>query len=272
MNKQKQQKNIENEILQKISDENLKPKPKWEFLLKNIYFWTLGIITVILGGLSVSATIFVFKNIRWEFYNMTHNNIFTFTIEFIPYLWILLLIIFLFFGHNLIRKTKHGYKYNILIIAGISILSSIILGFIFTTIGFGQIIDRDLGNRIPFHKGVEVHNKMIWDKPSDGLMVGQIKSIEDNLFIISPKGENINLLTEHLDDNELEILNQNKEIRIIGIKKEGGFYICHIIPDLRNIKEGLPIKMFKKEFERKSGEERSKECEDVRPYKKLLYN
>jgi len=261
MNNKKQQKNIDNEILQKISDENLKPKPKWEFLLKNIYFWTLGVITIILGGLSVSAVIFVFKNIRWGFYDLTHNNIFTFTIDFIPYLWILLLAVFLFFGHIIIRKTKHGYKYSLLIIAGVSILSSIVLGFIFTAIGFGQIIDRDLGKRVPFHRDIELHNKTIWNKPTEGLMIGEIENIENNFYITTLNGESMKILNGSEGKKELEVLKENKEVRMIGIKKDEGFYICHIIHDIREIK---------KEFERKPAAERSKECEDVRPYKKLL--
>lgn len=266
MNDQKTKRNIAEGVLEKISEEHLKPKPKWEFILQNTYFWILGITTIILGALSISALLFVFKNIKWEFYEATHNNLFTFMIEFLPYMWIVTFLLLLYFTHCLIRKTKHGYKYHLYIVAGGILSISIILGMIFATFGFGKVIDKNFGNKIPFHHDIEMKNNLLWNNPEKGLLIGNISIFDDEIALISPEGKVWNLITDHLNENDLEILNSEEKIRIIGLIKENSFYVCGVLPSNGMVSEKIGEEI----IERKKFLERNKECEGLRPYRKLL--
>lgn len=269
MNDINKKNNIEEKILDKISNEKIGPKPKWEFLLKNSYFWILGAITTLLGATSVAASIFVVRNIRWELYLATHDNMFIFAIEFIPYLWIILFGIFLAFSYKLIRKTNHGYKYHLPIIAGVIVLMSVVLGIIFADIGIGEVFDDGFGNRIPLHRGIEMHNQMLWNNPEDGLLVGEIEKMDDKFYLENIKGDRWELVTSHLDQISVDRLESGKIVQVVGMTKDDMFYICGVVPSREEIGSRRMSEEF---FERKSEVERSKECEDVQPYRRLLKN
>lgn len=271
MNKEKIQKNIEDEILNKISEEKLTPKPRWEFLLKNIYFWIIGFVTVILGALSVAASIFVVKNIRWEFYEATHDNLFVFAVEFIPYLWITLFAIMLFFSYRIIRKTDHGYKYHLPIIAGVIFSASLFFGILFFFVGFGEIVEHDFGSRIPMHLGLEAKDRMLWNHPEDGMLIGELSLVDGKYILNTPGDESWNLITEHLDVNMLDSIRDGDFTRVVGFVKDNDFYVCDFLlggPPRPRL--GMGILDSDEENERKDDDERTIECEGVRPYQKLL--
>ncbi|MFT5180033.1 MAG: hypothetical protein ACI9GH_000331 [Candidatus Paceibacteria bacterium] len=254
MNNDNIQNNIEEDILNKI--EGVEPKPKWEFLLKNTYFWILGGATIIMGSLFVSASIFVFSNIGWAQRQITHESILGFVFESLPFMWIILVVVFVSFTHFLIRKTKHGYKHHIAIIISVVLLSSFALGIAFAAIGMGEILDDDFGEKIPFHKGVKSRSVTIWEDPANGLLGGKVIETEEGVKLFNEKGEVWNLI---LDGKDYEDIEFGKVERFIGFLKEDSFYVCGVLSNERP-----------KLFERKPEIERSKECEAVKPYQRLL--
>lgn len=267
MNKEKIQNNIEEKILDKISTEHIEPKPRWEFLLKNVYIWTLGTVTIVLGALSVSATIFVLRNIKWELRGATHDTFSAFLFDFVPYLWSLLFILFLTSAYFLVRKTKKGYRYHMTIILFVVLGSSMSLGSIFYIIGFGELIDGGFDNKIPLHQGIRMQNRMLFDNPEQGLLFGKVFVENEKSFITNFKGENMELITAHLGTTTLNTLYSESSVRVIGLIKDDKFFVCGAFLDLRQKgKKGHSI------LERKFILERNKECEDVRPYQRLLQN
>ncbi len=244
---------MEENVLEAISSKNISPSPRWEIFLRNNYFWALGAVTVICGAFAVSASLFVFENIRWDFYNLTHDNIFTFTIEFLPFLWMTLFIGFAVFSYLLIRNTKNGYKYHLPIIIGTVLITSFILGIIFSNFGLGKRIDRGFDGKIPFHRGVESSEEISWNNLKKGLIFGELLEMNGEYFIRNSQGSEIKLLTKHMHQLNLNSLDFDKKIRMIGIQKEEGFYVCGVIEN----------------FERKPKLERNKECEGLRPYQRI---
>ena len=54
--------NISKQVLEKIKDKKIKPKSKWEFLLKDYVWWFLGILALNIGGLAFSVIIYFLVN------------------------------------------------------------------------------------------------------------------------------------------------------------------------------------------------------------------
>ena len=85
-------KDFNQNILEKIKAEKISPKPKWQFLLKNSLIWTLGAFSLILGAISTSLV----------FYMMTGEdsgigrgpNVLEALFFVIPFFWIICLTIF----------------------------------------------------------------------------------------------------------------------------------------------------------------------------------
>ena len=60
------EKDISKDILNKIKEEDIKPKSKCSFIAKNVIFWAVFVLTLILGSLSTSIAIFMLRNNYWE--------------------------------------------------------------------------------------------------------------------------------------------------------------------------------------------------------------
>lgn len=287
----KQYSKIKEKVLNYIKKENIEPRSKWYFVIKNETIWILWIISILIGAISVSAIIFSFSNIEWEYYFTTHGNLESFIIDSLPYLWIISLFVFIFVAYKNFKNTNSGYKYSIAIVLFISILVSILGGSIFYALGFGEVFDEETGKLVPFHKPMMIYKKEIWMNPEKGLIMGEIIETDSNfnLFKIkSEKGDEWVIDGSDLSDVDKEILTKFRVVRVIGIpiEKNGGEFAtttikgCVVLPfeimgqrpDMINFKYPQKMKMFKKELiknERNQNSMRINKCEGMQPSKLL---
>ncbi len=268
MNNKQVQNNIETKILEQIQNQSIKPKSKWEFSLINISFWVMGILTVLLGAMTFSASSYFVKNIRWDLYKATHPNFLTFLLEFTPYLWIGLFIFFIIFTYYFFNKTSRGYKYDLKLVAGIIFGLSIILGQVASGLGLGQLIDDKIGSKIPFHRGIRIHNYQIWNNPEQGLLMGEIQFDGAQYILIDNNNDKHLLITTNgLDPLSWDLLRNGGSVRLVGNQVKSGFDVCLILPEIGN---GMQNKNNPNLDERKSRINRSIECEGVKPFRRLL--
>ena len=109
-------KNFDSNILERIKEDNLKPKPKWTFLFKDSVIWFFGALSLVFGALGVSVIIYLLKNNDWSLYNKLSGSFLEFILLTMPYFWILFLAIFILVIKYNIQHTKKGYKYSLPII------------------------------------------------------------------------------------------------------------------------------------------------------------
>ncbi|RJQ33574.1 hypothetical protein C4566_03450 [Candidatus Parcubacteria bacterium] len=190
------EKNISQEVLEKIKGS--KPKPKWEFLLKDYLIWFLGFISLALGALSFSTILYMFFHNDWDVYVHINNNIFTFIFLTLPYFWLIFLALFISVAQYNIRHTKEGYKFELHKIVIASIAISIILGSLLYNIGVGQAIDNVIATRVPFYHKFINQRRQIWLQTDKGLLAGVVVAQDgDNFIIKSIDGRDWLVLTEN---------------------------------------------------------------------------
>ena len=114
---------ITKKIIDKIKQGQIKPRPKWEFLLKNYVIWALFAISIFIGSLATSVVIFMILNDGWgDFSNLSTGKAIILNI---PYFWLAILALFLIVAYLNIKHTKKGYKYNPYLIMLLSVFVSI---------------------------------------------------------------------------------------------------------------------------------------------------
>ncbi len=136
-------KNISQEALKTIKDKKIKPKPKWEFLAKDYLIWFFSVLTVLVGGLAVSIIILIISHpgLRGRLFLLN-----------IPYVWFLVLLVFLILAYYNFKKTKKGYQYNPYLIVVISVLISIIFGFVIFQLGQAEKAERVFYQKVPIYR------------------------------------------------------------------------------------------------------------------------
>lgn len=268
---------LAHKIMERIDDENITPVPRWRFSARNGIFWTLWVLSVLVGAVAVSAAIFSLANSGFKYYVATHSGFVSFIFDTIPYLWILLLTLFIIVALENLKHTKRGYKIPLTLLLLVSILASLFFGFLIYLLGFAPVIDKTAGS-LPFHEPVMEHQMKIWTNPEFGLLAGEITSVDPELtsFTLTTfEGEQWEILTDELRLQNKEILSLESEIRIVGVQdgeNADTFFACFIFPWTIAGMPGPPHHEGNPRIDCEQGCEifpdppRSTKCKDVRPY------
>lgn len=159
----KKKTNISDKALRLINQQQIRPIPKWEFVVKKWGLW-LG-FTISLGLLMLGT------GLSW--FGLVDNII-------APYLWIFIVFIFLGLSFLLFEKTKKAYRFNkgyVVIVIGVV---AFVIGGAIYKIGLASRLDRTLESRISFYRQMVPMRMMVWSNPDQGYLSGVITNIKDN--------------------------------------------------------------------------------------------
>jgi hypothetical protein len=210
--------NLGKDVLEKIKEEKIKPRPKWMFSLKDIGFWVMFSISLILGSISTSLIIFILRNNDWDLYSRLGHGTLEFIFITLPYFWLIFLAFFLITSYYNLKKTKSGYKHNPLSIVSINILISIILGSTLYICGLGSELEESLEETVPPYSKMFYQRHEMWNKPEKGLIGGRIIVFENNnkFKIISLGQKEWDILSKDPIIHPRFILQEGGRVKIIG--------------------------------------------------------
>lgn len=172
-------------IIDTIKDEKLKPKPRWQFWLKNYVLWAMFFLAILIGSLAVAVIIYMFVNSDWEVYALVADSIAAYVFLVLPYFWILFMALFTWVAYYNLRHTKTGYRFSLSAVFWYVVFSSLVLGAFWYNFGLGQTIDSVLTDGLPFyHRYISKHSHraQLWQQPEKGLLVGFVLSIDDQVL------------------------------------------------------------------------------------------
>lgn len=167
---------ISREAFDEIKEKHIKPKPKWEFILKEYVIWIFAGASFLVGSLAVAVIIHMIRNNDWDLYERVSGNLPSFIFATLPYFWLLLLSAFIALAYYNFKHTKSGYRFSLRLLVAGSILASVFLGVFFYNFGLGWTIDKAFSARLPFYDRLIFHRRMIWDNPERGMMAGRVVS------------------------------------------------------------------------------------------------
>lgn len=224
-------KNLTEQILETIKKKRIKPRPRWEFLLKDYSIWLAGIISLLVGSLAFSVIIHMFKNNDWNLYKYISDGFLSFVLVTLPYFWVIFLAIFILLVYYNFKNTKGGYKYKLPVVILASVIISIVLGTLLYDIGIGQTIDEILSEQISFYNRFINPRRAMWVRPEEGLLAGMVVSVTDSEHFevqdINGKVWEIDA-TQAITATEAEI-NVSGRIKIIGEKINDNTFQAKII-------------------------------------------
>ena len=179
-------KNISDKVLKQIEENNIKPKPRWYFLTKNYFIWSMFGISVILGSFAFSIVLFIIKQLDWDIHYYIGDNILKTIFISLPYLWIIFLILFLGVAYYNFIHTKSGYRFRFISILLISLIISIILGTTLYTNGYSENLEKIFSQKIPYYDKLVYTCEKQWMQPKKGLLAGTIieMRLSENSFIL----------------------------------------------------------------------------------------
>ncbi|RLC36848.1 hypothetical protein DRH27_04605 [Candidatus Falkowbacteria bacterium] len=220
-------------IINKIVKEKIRPKSKWQFLLRDWVVWGAGILSLVIGSLSFAVILYLYKFNDWNLYLQITDSFAEFILLTLPYFWLLFVVIFIFILYYNIKHTKKGYRYPLPVVLAASVLLSIMLGSLFFKVGLGQAIDDVLGQKAPLYTQLFNRQLSYWSEPQKGRLSGIVISIiTDTEFLLLDLEKNewkiVNTSERRLLTDLIQI---KRPIRLIGeIISEDIFEVERIMP------------------------------------------
>jgi len=206
------------EIFEKIEENKIKPKPKWEFLLKNYLMWVFGVLSLVIGSLAVSVIIYMLRHNDWEVYENVTNSLLEFILVTLPYFWLVILALFILVADYNLKHTKKGYKYNLSLVIAVSLGVNVVFGGLLYNFGIGEAIDDIFGENAPFYREIINRRVPLWDHPEEGRLMGKIIEIEsiDKFTIQDFKQGNWMVDAEDARTMPIIKIKIGEDVRIIG--------------------------------------------------------
>lgn len=164
-------------LMEKISEQGVRPRPRSFFWLRNGMMWLAALLSVLLGALSIASLIFRLTNVLSVVLPPgapTPRLAEWFTL--LPFMWLLALVAFGLLTFVEIRHTERGYRYHFLIVASGVVGVSAILGVLLYVMGSGYVVDRLAGKFVPWHHEIEEMRELRWFRPEEGFLSGEVET------------------------------------------------------------------------------------------------
>lgn len=230
---------LKHSILGRIDEEQIVPCPRARFMFTNGFFSFASLVSVAIGAVAVAVTIFTTLNSGWEYYEMTHTNLLTFTFNIMPYLWIVVVALTALLGYFNIRHTKRGYKYPLYIMVLGIVGSSLVGGVTLYVLKVGSSVDFMIGNAFPEqYRSAVTYQKEMWHKPEAGRLFGMIATTtEDHLEFKDIEGNVWQVNTLALKPFDESLMIQEREVRLIGVLDAETMTIdgCAVLPGIEEM-------------------------------------
>lgn len=173
-------------IIDAIKREHIEPTPRWRTVARNSAFWTMLICMIVLGALFLAVFLSnaidigpdIFRAFRFE-------RFLSLLILTSPLFWMTLSIITIASGVFAFRKTRYGYRWSTLSLAGLFVLT---LGLVAFGSHITKIDDRfeeswERGGA-PFGSLVPPREER-WLHPGSGILVGSVSQADNMKFLLN---------------------------------------------------------------------------------------
>jgi hypothetical protein len=207
-------------LLEKIKEEKMSPKPRWQFLLQKYVVWGAGLLSLIIGGLATSVIIYFVNDNNSSIYQKMDGSWLKFIFLTLPYFWLIFLALFIFVFYYNLKHNGKGYRYPVLAMAAVSVFLSLFFGAIFFQLGAGRLIDDLIGEHLPLYSQVLNRQLVFWNAPDEGRLTGLVVLQTSNTeFILLDIDRQTWQVMAAPDQYFLPgIIIAGKPIRVIGVK------------------------------------------------------
>jgi len=174
--------NLSDKILETLEKKHIAPKSKYVFLLTDILFWVVGVVSLVIGSLAVAVTMFILHGQQWLWLRRVAGPAKIILYVF-PYFWFFLFILFILIAYISLRYTARGYKLTLCIAGLVYIVTTLCGGALLYYIGIAPKVEEQLIIHTPWYEHMLLPRQHIMHNPENGLLLGVFETDEDYSYI-----------------------------------------------------------------------------------------
>ncbi|MCF7905734.1 hypothetical protein K9L63_00895 [Candidatus Gracilibacteria bacterium] len=180
MNPQK----LSESVLKKIQKENITPTGRWYFIFKNIGFWAVFNLSVLLGAVGVSVIIFAVLETDFDLFSHLRGSGWSLWLSLLPIFWLIFFVTFSGVALWGMQHTRKGYRIPTFRLLGLNLILSIVLGFVFYNVGGAEKFETIFAENVPLYKSFHQRRNTRWMHPEEGRLAGEILELRKNKILI----------------------------------------------------------------------------------------
>ncbi len=169
---------LEKKILDIIEQRGLAPRPYAYFLAKRSIFWTLAVLSILLGAVSVAVLIFATQDYLATggrgFDEMPLDDVF----QYLPYVWLATLGTFLASAYCVVRMSPAGYRYSTMRLLLSSMVMCAVLGTGLHVVGAGRNVHVFMSSHLPLYDKLTQSPEKLPPSPSLGILTGTVLAFD----------------------------------------------------------------------------------------------
>lgn len=238
-------KSVSKKIIDKIKKDHIAPEPKWKVNMSNYLFWALLGLIVLLAAGFLSLIILSFIDFDIELYRLIRIRRFA-GLLFLsaPYLWLVLFVLSIALSYLAFRKTKKGYRHNVLLIATIILFLVSMLGVGAHVAKVNNRLEQGIARKAPFLNKFAPPRGRHLMCPEKGILSGHTTEVRESFLTL----EDFNRKKwEVRYDNETRIgrrekLEQGLDVLVVGKMIDSDSFDAEMIRQIRPRAKGyLPL-------------------------------
>jgi hypothetical protein len=204
-------------LINKIREGNVRPLPRWRFIIKEALSWLIFSIAAAFGAVAFSVILFAMQQVDFNLLrHISHSGI-ELVLALMPVFWIVSLVIFLVAAIISIRNSRKGYKFTSPALLGICTALSILLGTLFFITGGGKWLENAFDTNISFYESINDRKVKLWSVPDEGFLSGTIvKVVGDSMILEDFSGKKWSIDIKNIDVVPSVKLESGEQIKIIG--------------------------------------------------------
>lgn len=172
-------------VLERIKKEEIKPLPKYYFVLRNVLWWFAFVFSILLGGAGLAVTAFAFMHQRFELADIVERGQFGAFIPLLPFFWILFFGVFIWASFWGIAHTKKAYRIPRVLLVFLNVFLTLLLGTVIYATRQAERFEHMVGKQM-FHMPTvrEARTERWKEGIDDGRLAGEIKEVLENELVV----------------------------------------------------------------------------------------
>ncbi len=265
---------LSEKVLSQISESAVTPTERWKFSLKRSFIWTAAALVSIFASFALALTVHVIFEVDWGVYQELGFNWLQIMQSLSPLVWLFCLSTLLVAGVILLRRTRHGYRYSLMSMFSLLLVSGIAMAATFEQWPNEEQIEASLMYKIPGYRHFEAQIlpsvEKQWSQPEAGLLGGTITTLDadDALELRDFKDKTWQIDTGSASIGESVQLEEGQDVKIIGTTGEDDrFHATEVRPWKASSVSGSSRSSgsaVKKESSIKESDDEKKEAEKIK--------
>jgi hypothetical protein len=169
---------LERKVLEAIDKRGIAPRPYAYFLARRSVFWTLAVLSILFGAISVAVAIYGVSDFiatgGHNFDEMPFDDVF----ETLPFVWGGVFALFAASAYFGLRHTPRNYRYRRTHVVAFAVAAAVALGGLLAFLEVGKLTHQWLLRSVPLYERLVFSREDIWREPDKGYLGGRIIAIE----------------------------------------------------------------------------------------------